>query len=340
MNSRCYLRTVARFLITGAVLLVLPMAASAQGWNRGERPTRAEVPLPKNLHAPVLKATASDPTGDTFGTGGTQLDIVELTGNVVGNSLVIGVTFAGPISAPDSGAANAVDGIIDLDTDQDGSTGAVPFVEVVTGNPTTGMGDEFHVDFFGYSSIDSAVDLVDDRPGGGVTRVPVTIGPNTVTVVIPLGDLGNDDGAVNLAAVMGTFVEPTDVAPNQGSLTTEGGDGGNPNTVLLAGRFEVGVTWRGFAPDDPVRFARASDLRTDDSAIFFYLNPDNLEFLIKIVNGCPENDRYWVFFAGTTNVEFTVTVTDTLANETKDYFNPLGQPADAVTDTRAFATCP
>ena len=247
---------------------LLPVAASAQGWDRGERPTRAEIPLPKNLHAPVAKATAADPIGDTFGAAVTQIDISELTANVVGNNLVISVSFTGPISAPDSGDANAVDGLIDIDTDQDGETGAVPFVDVLTGNPTTGMGDEFHVDLFGFNGVDSTVDLVDDRAGGGVSSVPFAISGNSLTVTIPLADL-EDDGAVNVAAVMGTVVEPTDVAPNQGSVATEGGGSGNPNTVLLNGRFEVGVEWRRFEPGSPIEFAQASNLRTDDSAIFF-----------------------------------------------------------------------
>lgn len=339
MNSRCFLRTAARLMITGTVLFALPAAVSAQGWERGERPSRAEVPLPKNLHAPVVKATAADPTGDTFGVGGTQLDITELTANVVGNNLVIGITFNSSISAPDSGEANAIDGFIDLDTDQDGNTGIEPWVEVQTGNPTTGMGDEFHVDIFEYNGLDSTVELVDDRPGGGVVTVPVAIGTNSVTVTIPLADLGNDDGAVNVAAVMGTPIEPTDVAPNQGSLATEGGDGGNPNTILLNGRFEVGVEWRGFETGQG-GFAQVSDLRTPDSAIMFFGNADNLEFLIKVIDGCDINDRFWVFFAGATNVEFTVSVTDTQTNTSKEYSNPLGNPADAVTDTQAFATCP
>ena len=83
-----------------------------------------------------------------------------------------------------------------------------------------------------------------------------------------------------------------------------------------------------------------SNLQTDDSANFWFLEPSNLEFLIKVVNGCGLNDRYWVFFAGTTDVEFTVNVTDARTGQQRSYINPLGQPANAVTDTQAFATCP
>ncbi len=37
---------------------------------------------------------------------------------------------------------------------------------------------------------------------------------------------------------------------------------------------------------------------------------------------------------------YELTVTDTLAGASMSYSNPLGQPADAITDTAAFATCP
>ncbi len=114
------------------------------------------------------------------------------------------------------------------------------------------------------------------------------------------------------------------------------------NTICLKqSRFEVKIEWRnpnqGFPNFAP---ATVSNLRTADSGIFYFNNPENLEFLLKVVDGCSLNNNYWVFFAATTNVEFNVTVRDTLHDATKSYNNPLGQPADAVTDTMAFATCP
>lgn len=55
---------------------------------------------------------------------------------------------------------------------------------------------------------------------------------------------------------------------------------------------------------------------------------------------CGINNHFWVFFATTTDVGFTATVRDTQGAEVKVYTNPLGQAANAVTDTSAFATCP
>ena len=51
------------------------------------------------------------------------------------------------------------------------------------------------------------------------------------------------------------------------------------------------------------------------------------------------NDRVWVFAAATTNVEYTLRVTDTDSGEVREYTNPLGVASPAVTDTDAFASC-
>lgn len=80
---------------------------------------------------------------------------------------------------------------------------------------------------------------------------------------------------------------------------------------------------------------------TPDAGLFYFFNTDNVEVLVRVLNGCGPNKRYWIFFAGTTNVEYTLTVTDTQAGRVRRYFNPAGnRPAPAVQDTSAFATCP
>jgi hypothetical protein len=62
--------------------------------------------------------------------------------------------------------------------------------------------------------------------------------------------------------------------------------------------------------------------------------------LLKVLNGCAINNKYWVFYAATTNIEFTITIVDTFTNTTKTYTNPINTPAAPVTDTQAFSTCP
>jgi hypothetical protein len=68
--------------------------------------------------------------------------------------------------------------------------------------------------------------------------------------------------------------------------------------------------------------------------------PDNVEVVIKVLNGCPVNGRYWVFAAGLTNVEIALTVTDTANGTAATYSNPAGSPFAPVQDVGAFATCP
>ncbi len=103
-------------------------------------------------------------------------------------------------------------------------------------------------------------------------------------------------------------------------------------------RFRVDLTWRSF--DGTSGTSRAVPAGSDDSGLLWFFEADNWEMLIKVLDGCEINDRLWVFAAATTTVEYTLTVTDTLTSRVAEYFNPLGNAADAITDTGAFAGCP
>jgi hypothetical protein len=120
------------------------------------------------------------------------------------------------------------------------------------------------------------------------------------------------------------------------------GDGCVPSAETLClnrgNRFAVTVAWLDF--DGNTGAGQALDIGKRDSGLFSFFNEDNVEMVVKVLTGCSLNNHYWVFFSGATNIELTVTVTDTMEGITKTYFNPLGQAAVAVTDTQAFATCP
>jgi hypothetical protein len=106
---------------------------------------------------------------------------------------------------------------------------------------------------------------------------------------------------------------------------------------LQNGRFTVSVTWEDEHGNTGDGHAIPS---TDDSGLFWFFSSNNMELLIKVLDGCGVNNRYWVFFAATTDQKFTVRITDTEAEEQVEYTNPLKHAADAVTDTSAFNTCP
>jgi hypothetical protein len=56
---------------------------------------------------------------------------------------------------------------------------------------------------------------------------------------------------------------------------------------------------------------------------------------VKVVDGRAVNGKWWVFYGALSNVEYTVTVTDTQTGAVKTYFNPQGQLA-SFADTTAF----
>jgi hypothetical protein len=76
-----------------------------------------------------------------------------------------------------------------------------------------------------------------------------------------------------------------------------------------------------------------------NSGLFWFFSSDNWEVLVKAVNGCGLNNRWWVFSAATTNVSYRLTVTDVTSGVSKIYFNYQGISAPAVTDTDALAVC-
>jgi hypothetical protein len=163
------------------------------------------------VHAAVVSA---DATSDTFGVGAVQHDILQITTFVDGVNFAITIEFVDPIAAPSDFAANSVVGFIDLDTDQNSGTGATPFINIFAPPPPIALGNEFYVDIgseplhFGFVDV---LDAITDLP---VANVAITFLSNSLSQTIPLSSLGNDEGVINFGAVLGTFPEPTDRAPD------------------------------------------------------------------------------------------------------------------------------
>ena len=105
---------------------------------------------------------------------------------------------------------------------------------------------------------------------------------------------------------------------------------------LFDGRFRVSVEWENF---EHLHGNAHAQTLTDESGLFWFFSPQNIEFLVKIVDVCGPYDRFWVFAAATTNVAYTMTVVDTVAHETKVYRNELGVSSPAIIDGDAFDTC-
>jgi hypothetical protein len=104
-------------------------------------------------------------------------------------------------------------------------------------------------------------------------------------------------------------------------------------TLCLNGqRFKATVVWR--ASDGTTGNGQAFPI-TDNTGAFWFFDPTNLELVVKVLDGRSVNGKWWVFYGSLTNVEFTLTVTDTLTGQVRTYHNPLGQMA-SFADTSAF----
>ena len=72
----------------------------------------------------------------------------------------------------------------------------------------------------------------------------------------------------------------------------------------------------------------------DDASLFYFFEFDNVELLVKVLNGCWSNGKYWVFGSAGTDLKYTVTVKDLPKGREKTYrrhrYNPL------INDTNAF----
>jgi PKD repeat protein len=109
------------------------------------------------------------------------------------------------------------------------------------------------------------------------------------------------------------------------------------NLCLDSNRFQVSIHWT--KPDGTNGAGTAVSL-TDDSGYFWFFDSSNIETVVKVLNGCSIGGHYWVFAAGLTNVEATLTVLDTKNAASKSYTNPQGTAFAPIQDTSAFSTCP
>jgi streptogramin lyase len=71
--------------------------------------------------------------------------------------------------------------------------------------------------------------------------------------------------------------------------------------------------------------------------LFWFFSEDNPELVVKILNGCATNQKYWVFISGGTNVGMIITVSDTVTGEVHTYYNRENTPFAPIQDTSALS---
>jgi hypothetical protein len=110
---------------------------------------------------------------------------------------------------------------------------------------------------------------------------------------------------------------------------------------LQSGRFKVEVTWAAQGQIPPTGTGKVMSFggmraQNNDSVFIWFFGATNFEMGLKILNACGLNQKYWVFISGLTNVEWHVTITDTVTGAVKEYDNPPNHLTETTADTDAL----
>jgi CSLREA domain-containing protein len=105
---------------------------------------------------------------------------------------------------------------------------------------------------------------------------------------------------------------------------------------LQDGRFRVTASWSG--PDGAGAAASAVPL-TDDTGSYWFFSPDNLELVVKVLDGCTVNNRWWVFSSGLTDRGVELRVEDLATGQTWTHAHPAGVTYEPRLDTSALDVC-
>ena len=105
---------------------------------------------------------------------------------------------------------------------------------------------------------------------------------------------------------------------------------------LRESRFEVQVHWKNNERVGNYGIGRSVPVDvSDESGLFWFFNPDNIELVVKVLDGRAIDDHHWVFYGALSDVEYWITVQDVVAGVRRTYHNMQGRIC-GQNDTKAF----
>lgn len=120
-----------------------------------------------------------------------------------------------------------------------------------------------------------------------------------------------------------------------GEVGWGGTEEGYRKEIYFRNGFYAQATWR-TATDSGDAFAVPADTVWTDSGLFWFFDPKNTEVMVKVLDGCAVNDHFWVLGSASTNVGFTLKLTNSATGDTWEVSNPGGKLAPAFADVNAF----
>ncbi len=256
-------------------------------------------------------------------------------------------------------SGNTVTGTLDFDLDPPGLSCCSPRNQPFTATRAGGGGGSVPAapsNLVATPVSDDRIDLDWQDNSNNETEFRVEIREGTVGAFTDIGGVGaNSEGATVTGLDPDTLYQfrvrarnanGNSPYSNTASATTLGDGGGGDPFICIANsttlclnnnRFQVRATFETGAGDSGQ--AQVVEL-TPDTGYLWFFNSSNVEAVVKVLNACAFNNRFWVFAGGLTDVEVVLTVADSQTGTVKTYTNPQGQPFQPIQDTSAFATCP
>lgn len=207
-------------------------------------------------------------------------------------------------------------------------------LKVVDGRAVNGM---FWVFYGALSDVEYSIAVTDTatgavktyaNPSGHLASVADTaafIGGNSA--------VAGDEEARGAAPQAGPTLDPSTLSIEP--AMSEAGCSPSATTLCLnGGRFKVEVEWR--VPSQGTSGNATAVPLTGDTGQFWFFSANNIELVIKALDGTPVNGNYWIFYGALSNVGYTITVTDTVTGYVKTFVNPSENLA-SVADTSGFA---
>ncbi len=105
--------------------------------------------------------------------------------------------------------------------------------------------------------------------------------------------------------------------------------------LCLLERFEVEVDWINQHAGGTTGVGTAVP-ESDKSGFFWFFNQENIELVVKALDGRAINGNFWFFYGALSNVEYTIRVRDTQTGAERTYRNPPGE-IRGMGDTTAFS---
>ena len=138
------------------------------------------------------------------------------------------------------------------------------------------------------------------------------------------------------SAVAGFAVESIELAepaplPHKGA-----GCVSSATSACLLDRFQVEVSFTDHSGNEGTGQVASQN---DQTSLFWFFGPQNIELAVKLIDGRTFNDRFWVFYGALSDVEYTIRVLDSLTGSEKVYRNEPGELC-GLGDTNAFLGSP